>query len=62
MFLIQNLMLNLNQFKYFIYHERIQRYKSFIDLTHLKNTKTHKSNKRDIKKIIKKSEPKTLVF
>ena len=33
MIFVQNLMLNRNQFKDLIYHELIQRYKTFIDLT-----------------------------
>ena len=39
MFLTQNLMLNLNQFTDFIYHERIPRYKAFIGQTHEKKMK-----------------------
>ena len=37
-FLVQNFMLNLNQFKDFIYHKQIQSYKPFIVLSHAKKS------------------------
>ena len=39
MFLVQSFILYLKQFKHLIYHERIQRYKPNIELTHKKNAK-----------------------
>ena len=52
-FLVQNFMLYLNHFKYFIYHERIQRYKPNIDLTHEKMPKIKISLLRDIGRTLK---------
>ena len=42
MFLVQILMLNLNQFTNFIYHERILRYNPSIQLKHEKGQKSKK--------------------
>ena len=43
MFLVKNFMINLIQFKDFIYHEQIQRNKSNIELIHEKMPKKNNS-------------------
>ena len=53
MILVQNYMLNLNQFKYFIYCVQIQRYEPNTELTHEKMPKINKSLFRDIGRTLK---------
>ena len=50
MFLVENLMLNLNQFKDFIYHERKQKYQAFIHLAHEKKCQKSKKKKKSLER------------